>query len=281
MKLLKPTSEIYVPDGTDVDKALERTTHLGIGAHPDDLEIMGYAGIYECFGRNDKWFTGVVTTNGAGSPRAGIYANYTDEEMQKIRRIEQKKAAVVGEYSAVIFLDYSSSEIKSPTFNDPIEDIKQIILKTKPQVIYTHNPADKHDTHVATMVKTIMALKQLPKEVLPKKIYGCECWRDLDWMLDEDKVVFDVSERDNIATSLVGLFDSQISGGKRYDLATMARRRANATFYASHGVDVSTYVIYAIDLTPVITDSFDIVEYTLQFIERFKNDVVQRLKKMM
>jgi len=27
-------------------------------------------------------------------------ANYTDEEMQKIRRIEQKKAAVVGEYSA-------------------------------------------------------------------------------------------------------------------------------------------------------------------------------------
>jgi len=53
---------------------------------------MGYAGIYECFGRNDKWFTGVVTTNGAGSPRAGIYANYTDEEMQKIRRIEQKKS---------------------------------------------------------------------------------------------------------------------------------------------------------------------------------------------
>jgi len=131
------------------------------------------------------------------------------------------------------------------------------------------------------MVKTILALKQLPKEVLPKKIYVCECWRDLDWMLDEDKVVFDVSERDNITTSLVGLFDSQISGGKRYDLATMARRRANATFYVSHGVDVSTYVIYVIDLTPVITDSLDIVEYTLQFIERFKNDVVQRLKKMM
>jgi hypothetical protein len=64
---------------------------------------MGYAGIYECFGRNDKWFTGVVTTTGAGSPRAGIYVNYPDEEMQKIRRIEQKKAAVVGEYLAVIF----------------------------------------------------------------------------------------------------------------------------------------------------------------------------------
>jgi len=281
MKLTKPTSEIFIPDGIDVDKALERTTHLGIGAHPDDLEIIGYAGIYECFLKKDKWFTGVVTTNGAGSPRTGIYANYTDDEMQKIRRIEQKKAAIVGEYSAVIFLDYSSSEIKSPQSTDPIEDIKQIIIKTKPQIIYTHNPADKHDTHVATMIKTLIALKQLPKEFLPQKIYGCECWRDLDWMLDEDKIVFDVSERDNIAMSLVGLFDSQISGGKRYDLATIARRRANATFYASHNVDIATYMIYAIDLTPVITESLDIIEYTTQFIERFKNDVIQRLKKMM
>jgi len=42
---------------------------------------MGYAGIYEYFCRNDKWFTGVVTTNGAGASRAGIYANYPDEEM--------------------------------------------------------------------------------------------------------------------------------------------------------------------------------------------------------
>jgi hypothetical protein len=49
--------------------------------HPNDLETLGYAGIYECFGRNDKWFTGVVTTNGAGASRAGIYANYPDEEM--------------------------------------------------------------------------------------------------------------------------------------------------------------------------------------------------------
>jgi len=281
MKLTKPTSEIFIPDGIDVDKALERTTHLGIGAHPDDLEIMGYAGIYECFLKKDKWFTGVVTTNGVGSLRTGIYANYTDDEMQKIRRIEQKKAAIVGEYSAVIFLDYSSSEIKSPQSTDPIEDIKQLIIKTKPQIIYTHNPADKHDTHVATMIKTLIALKQLPKEFLPQKIYGCECWRDLDWILDEDKIVFDVSERDNIAMSLVGLFDSQISGGKRYDLATIARRRANATFYASHNVDIATYMIYAIDLTPVITESLDIIEYTTQFIERFKNDVIQRLKKMM
>ena len=33
-------SEAFVPDGAPLPAALARTTHLGIGAHPDDLEIM-------------------------------------------------------------------------------------------------------------------------------------------------------------------------------------------------------------------------------------------------
>ncbi len=281
MKFYKPTSEIFIPDNTEVEKALSRTTHLGIGAHPDDLEIMSYHGILECFGNSQKWFTGVVVTNGAGSPRTGIYANYTDEDMQKIRRIEQKKAAVVGEYSAVIFLDYTSKEIKTPSIKQPIEDIKQIILATKPQILYTHNPADKHDTHVATMLRTLSALRELPKDVLPQKVYGCEVWRSLDWLNDNDKVVLDVSDHDNIACALVSIFDSQICGGKRYDIATMGRRRANATYYESHGLDVSTAMIYAMDLTPLITNpELDIVEYTLQYVERFKEDIKNRLKML-
>ncbi len=95
------------------------------------------------------------------------------------------------------------------------------------------------------------------------------------------QIVFDVSERDNIAVALVSIFDSQISGGKRYDLATIGRRRTNATFYASHGVDVATYMIYAMDLTPVVVESIDIIEYTTQFINRFRDEVVQRLKKLL
>lgn len=282
MKFTKPTAEIFIPDGTDIEKALSRTTHLCIAAHQDDIEIMAYSGILECFGRDDKWFTGVTVTNGAGSPRTGLYEKYTDEDMQKVRRKEQKKAAVVGEYSAVIFLDYSSNEVKSSSITSPVEDIKQILIHTKPQVVYTHNPADKHDTHVATMLRTITALRQLPKEVLPQKVYGCEVWRSLDWVNDEDKIVFDVSERDNIATALVSIFDSQICGGKRYDLATLGRRRANATYYASHGLDTATAMIYGIDLTPLVDDpTIDIAEYILQYINKFKDDVIQRIKKLL
>ena len=89
----------YIPDGLEEEAAVARTTHLAIAAHQDDIEFMAYAPTAECFGAQDKWFGAIVVTDGAGSPRSGIYADYTDEEMKKVRIVEQKKAAFVGEYS--------------------------------------------------------------------------------------------------------------------------------------------------------------------------------------
>jgi LmbE family N-acetylglucosaminyl deacetylase len=220
-------------------------------------------------------------TNGAGSARDGIYARFTDEDMQKVRRLEQKKAAVVGEYAAQVFLDYTSGEVKDRKNLPVVEDLKQIVDATRPQVIYTHNLADKHDTHVSVALRTIRALRELPKQARPQRLYGCEVWRNLDWLNDEDKVVFDVHERENLAMSLVGVFDSQICGGKRYDLATWGRRRANATYLASHSVDATTAVIYGVDLTPLVEDeNLNPTEYILGFIDRYKQEVSARLAKL-
>jgi LmbE family N-acetylglucosaminyl deacetylase len=281
MELHNSGAEIYVADGSPVDAALARTTHLGVAAHQDDLEIMAYHGILECFGRKDKGFAGVTVTNGAGSPRDGLYGRYTDEEMQVIRRKEQKKAAYVGEYSAHVFLDYSSGAVKDAHNSPVVGDLKRIIAAAKPQVIYTHNLADKHDTHVAVTLRLLQALRELPADSRPQHLYGCEVWRNLDWLNDDDKVIFDVDGHENLATSLVGLFDSQVAGGKRYDLATMGRRRANATYLASHGVDKSTSLIFAIDLTPVMDAKVDVKEYALGYIDRFAKEVSGRLAKLM
>ena len=111
---INPTADFFVPDGAAPEAALARTTHLCISAHQDDIEIMAYHGIAECFGRKDRWFTGVVVTNGAGSPRSGIYGGYTDEEMQQVRLIEQRKAAYVGEYACQIQLGFTSSRSEEP-----------------------------------------------------------------------------------------------------------------------------------------------------------------------
>ena len=79
---------------------------------------------------------------------------------------------------------------------------------------------------------------------------------------------------ENLAMSLVGIFDSQIAGGKRYDIATMGRRRANATYLESHSVDASQMVNFAMDLTPLIVDdSLSPTEYVQDYIRRFAGDV--------
>lgn len=280
MKFRNEGAEVFIPDNRPVDEAMRRTTHMAISAHQDDIEIMAYDGILKCFGKDDRWFLAVVVTNGAGSPRDDLYASYTDEQMRKIRKHEQKKAAFVGEYSAAVLLDYASSAVKDPNNRDVVDEIKELVLAAKPEVIYTHNLADKHDTHVGVAVKVVKALRELPEDALPEKLYGCEVWRNLDWVNDEEKVAFDVSAHSNIAAAVVGVFDSQICGGKRYDLATAGRRLANATYAASHGVDTASALIYGMDLTPLIKDkSLDICEYVLGYVERFKNDVRQRVEK--
>lgn len=280
MRFHKDTAELFVPDGMAPEAALSRTTHLCVGAHQDDIEIMAYHGIAECFGRDDRWMTGVVVTNGAGSSRTGIYAHFTDEDMQRIRRREQRKAAVVGEYAAQIQLDYSSAEVKDPKLSAVADDLYAIFQAASPEVVYLHNPADKHDTHVAVLLRSLAALRRLPADRRPRTVYGCEVWRSLDWVNDEEKVVLPASQYPNIAAALVGIFDSQISGGKRYDLATAGRRLANATYFASHASDVVDAATYAVDLTPLVQDpSLSIEEFTLGYVDRFRRDVQARLAR--
>jgi LmbE family N-acetylglucosaminyl deacetylase len=162
-----------------------------------------------------------------------------------------------------------------------VEDIAALLRVVKPQFVYTHNLADKHDTHVAVALRVIAAIRSLSETERPQKLFGCEVWRDLDWMDDNDKIPMDVSSHENLQAALLGVFDSQICGGKRYDQASMGRRRANATYFASHGVDVSTGLSYAIDLTPLILDpGKEVTLFIEEHIQRFAQDVADRIKRV-
>lgn len=274
------TDKLFIPDGAPVPGALHRVTHLGIGAHQDDLEFMAFHGILACFAREDRWFGGVTCTNGAGSSRSGEYADLTDEDMMAIRHEEQNAAAVIGGYAAMFQLGYPSGAVKSSTDPSLKNDLLEILASTRPEVVYTHNPADKHDTHIGVTIAALQAMRELPRDRRPKQVIGCEVWRDLDWLPDESKVLMDVSGRDNLAAALNRVFDSQIAGGKRYDLATLGRRAANATFFNSHTTDATTQLIFGLDLTPLVADeSIDVVEYVCDLIERFSADVRLKLSK--
>ena len=280
MKFKLDTAQLFIPDGVEPAEALARTTHMAVGAHQDDLEIMAFAGVLACFQQQDKWFTGVIVTNGSGSPRDDLYKAYSDEQMRAVRLVEQKKAAYVGEYAAQALLDYPSAAIKDGANKDPVADLTALFEAAKPEVVYTHNLADKHDTHVGVTLKVAEAIRALPESSRPRQLLGCEVWRDLDWMCDDDKTPLDVSAHENLQAALLGVFDSQICGGKRYDLATMGRRKAHATYHASHGVDEAQGLTFAMDLTPLVTGAKTPTQLVQEHIERFADEIKARLEKL-
>ena len=103
MKFNKPAAELFIPDGAKDEEALSRTTDLCIAAHQDDIEIMAFGPAVKCYSLADKWFTGVVVTDGAVRLEA-VFMRDTDEEMKQVRITEQKNAASVGGYAAQFLL---------------------------------------------------------------------------------------------------------------------------------------------------------------------------------
>ena len=214
---------------------------------------MASHGILECFGSEGKAFSAVVLADGMGSPRVGAFRGYTDEMMREVRIKEQKAAADMGKYASVVMLGYPSAQVRKPADSKLADELCRIVRAMRPKVVYIHNPADKHQTHVGAALRAIEALKLLEPCERPEKLYGCEVWRSLDWMNDDEKIILDLSGREELREEILKVYKSQIAGGKRYDLAALGRERANATFLASHKVDCMDAASYAIDLTPVLS----------------------------
>ena len=272
-------SDLFIPDEVVRPEAYARCSHLAIGAHQDDLEFMAFHGINSCYGDDGLWFGGVTCTDGGGSARAGKYADFSDDQMKAVRIDEQRKAAEIGEYSFVNQLGLASSTIKDPEQRGTLVDqLETILLQTQPEVLYTHNPADKHSSHIAVCLAVLGAIRRVPPFSRPKKVYGCEVWRDLDWLSDHDKVALDVGGNTELAEKLNACFDSQIAGGKNYAEAVMGRRTANATFFDSHSVDVINQLWFAMDLTPLAEDdTLEITEFIKAKITRFEDSVINEL----
>lgn len=278
LELGHPQAVHFVPDGEPLDTALARTTHLGIGAHQDDLELMATSAILECFGRRDRWFSGVVVTDGANSPRAGGYAAYDACAMREVRKREQNKAAQIGEYAVQLQLGYPSAAVKGNAA-PVVDDLERVLLATRPQQVFTHSLSDRHDTHVAVVLRVLAACRRLPSDALPQRLVGCEVWGDLDWLPTAERVALPLGSREHLQSALLGVFDSQLEGGKRYDLAAMGRRRAHATFSESHDVDRVPGLVWAMDLTRLLREG-DPAEHLGSLLASFKADVMARLARV-
>ena len=280
MKFTRPTAEGYTPHSKDWAQALSLTTHLGIGAHADDLEIMAFPGICACRGQKKIRFSGVVVTDGAGAPRSGPFAKKSGLELIQIRREEQKQAAILGDYAAVIQLAHPSAEVRGAGRAALIADLLQILKAAKPKVVYLHNPGDRHETHLAVLLASLAALRQLPPGERPAEIYGAEVWGDLDWVPSDKVVRLACSAPADFGPALLRIFSSQVDG-KRYDLAAAGRRRAQATFADAYSPDQAEEVLLALDLKPLVENpGLSLVDFVSGLTQAFQKQTLDRIRRL-
>lgn len=276
MNFKKSNATIYFPG----KESLEGVTDMCIAAHQDDIEIMAYGPISECYNSDTRNFCGVVMTDGAGSPRAGEYSNYTNEQMKEVRIQEQNDAAKLGNYTAILQLGYASSEIKDGNNKDTVDELYDILCQVKPERLYTHNLADKHETHVAVVLRVIEAVRRMPEDIRPKEIVALEVWRNLDWLPDSEKVCVDTSKYPQLAEDLITVYRSQVVGGKSYDKAAIGRRCANATFFESHNTDEASSQSFGLDLMPLVKGEETPSDFIISYIEKFKSEVKNTIARL-
>jgi len=280
MKFSQPSADLYAPGGKDPWAGLSSTTHLGIGAHADDLEILAFPGIAACFQHPKNRFSGIVVTDGAGAPRSGPFAQTSDVELIQLRLAEQRRAADLGHYASVIQLAHPSPAVRQSDRSAIIGDLVKIFEAAQPQTLYLHNPADRHETHIAVLLACIEALRQLPESSRPKEIYGCEVWGDLDWVPSSHVVRLPCPAPETLGTSLLDCFQSQIAGGKRYDRAALGRRYAQATFGNPNQPDSEQEIVLALDLRPLLDTNLSLQNFLAPIFDLFRTQTLARIDKL-
>jgi N-acetylglucosamine malate deacetylase 1 len=109
---------------------------LAIGAHPDDIEIFMYGTIAACFDRGDEVITCIATDGSAGDVRSS-------KDLSKLRKLETIKG--LNQFGKPLFLNFKDGKLLQSDNSQKILD--DLISKTKPDFVITHDPFDYHPDH--------------------------------------------------------------------------------------------------------------------------------------
>jgi LmbE family N-acetylglucosaminyl deacetylase len=221
----------------------------------------------------------VVATDGAGSPTPEGGPRASPQAIAARRRTEQKRAAELGRYGALVLFDHTSAEVKDVSETAIVGELAAVLRATSPEVVYTHNLADTHDTHVAVALAVITACRSLDGAERPPRVIGCEVWRDLDWLESGAKVAMPVDGHGELEVALIRAFESQLEAGKRLDTGAIGRRRANATFREIRRADDHDGVVWGMDLGPAARGEIEPAELVKRHVRAFESDLEHRLRR--
>lgn len=109
---------------------------IGIGAHPDDIEIYMY-GILSCYlDRNDEVYVSVVT-NGAAGDLTG--------KINLIEKRQKETEIALSNFGKPYMMGFPDGRLYE--CNDAQKTIKEYINSIEPDLVITHCPEDYHPDH--------------------------------------------------------------------------------------------------------------------------------------
>ena len=231
-----------------------KTRILIIGAHQDDIEIMGCQAIVKAKEVDAEVIGIVCSDNGL------------------IRYNEQHKAARMGGFE-VHQLYYSTEMLRNPQIETGI--LNDLIKFYKADFILTHNLMDNHPTHIAVCMRVIKAMRQ--EDFPPCVLFGCEVWGSLDWLPNRTQLVLDYSEI-GVIKSLIGQHQSRITPFRNYTEAAVGRLIANATFCRENKKNEFEMASNVMDMTELVSNhELTPMEFIKQHISMFEQEKLLRI----
>lgn len=194
--------------------AQEKLRVLGVGAHPDDLEILAGGTLAKYAAHGHEVFMAVATNGSAG------HSVIPPDELVEIRGRElDASAATIGAQV------YQVGEQDEFLFHDRETRMKfiEVIRWANPQVIITHNPDDYHPDHrvtadlvfAAAFVATIPNIRtELPPPDAMAAIFYMDSLAGVSF---QPELFVDISDKYEKKLEMIKCHDSQVTWLRDHD----------------------------------------------------------------
>jgi N-acetylglucosamine malate deacetylase 1 len=155
---------------------------LVIVAHPDD-EALGCGGTIAKHVKNGDEVNVLFLTNGVSAR-----LNQTEKNINERTKNAKKAGKILG-LKQMFFKNFPDNQLDTVPMLQITKTIEEIILITKPKIIYTHHYGDLNIDHRITHSAVMTASRPLP-DTSVKEIYTFEVLSSTEWSYDVSSIFF-------------------------------------------------------------------------------------------
>jgi LmbE family N-acetylglucosaminyl deacetylase len=200
---------------TEILKNINAKSALVLAPHPDD-DVFGLGGTLSILAKNRTNVSVAYFCDGALGDLDGKERN---PELIEIRKKEAKKAGEILGFDNLTFFGYMDGKLSSGT--SVVRALQDLIIKTKPDIIFVPSFLDNHPDHRATNAILINALNS-STTLTVKEIWSYEIWT----VIFPNRIV-DITDNIELKKKAMGAHVSQLKS-RGYDKAILGLNQYRA-----------------------------------------------------